>query len=392
MRYNDPLYGPWELPVEVARLVLTDRAARMQDISQSVLPLMFEPFGRMPSRFTHGLGVAHLAVEMLKFQGITLDKRYHRLLPVAAFLHDCGNPPFSHLSEPFLRQDWRHDGESFLTTMLRGSETELVLGELGISVEEITALVTGEDRPVAEVLAGSLDLDNADNVARYWISATNTPAGYNPLVIAQSYRFDPTVSDGQWSLLHSAYEQAQAWKVCREGIYDGLIYSHPHWSAAGMVNRALYMHWRMDGRLPDEFYFMSDKEAAMRLLASPVSETRHLMAKAAKHQWYPILYSKKIEGSVSPRLAAIAADPLGRHTLANRLAKELAVPEHHVCTVVGRGRDRRKITMPFLKPDGEHFCDDDGPSTPVWRVMVWADPRHEHLTDAVATIIEETVL
>jgi hypothetical protein len=159
-----------------------------------------------------------------------------------------------------------------------------------------------------------------------------------------------------------------------------------------MLHRALYMHWRVDGRMPDGFYFMSDKEAAMMLLSSPVTETRHLMAKMAKQQWYPILYEQKFEGGVSARMHALAADPLGRHALADRMATELGVQQHHFCTIVECGRDRRRITVPFLKSDGEHVRDDEDPSAPVWRVMVWGDSRHEDLRPAIADFIKQVVL
>jgi HD superfamily phosphohydrolase len=389
MQWHDSLYGSWELPEAVARLVLTDRAVRMQDISLSLLPNFFMTHGPMPNRFQHGLGVCRLATEAVAANP-DLDERYRILLPVAAFLHDAGSPPFSHLCEPFLERDYGHDGESFLTAMLRGSQTADALDALGFSVEEVTALVCGKDEPMSEVLCGTLDVDNADNVARYWVFGDHSPAGYDPLAIARSYRYDPR--QRRWALLSECFEEAQAWKDCRERVYSRLIYTNPAWSVGAMVQRALFLHWKHAGKLPLEFYFLSDKEASLELLASPVAEARELMAQAARRAVFVPVVMHKLEGDVPERLRTLSGDDtLYRHILADRVAAELGIPAHHVCAAVGKSRDRRKITMPFLRPDGVFYGTDDGPSAPVYRASVWVHPDHAHRADQVAQVVRETL-
>jgi HD superfamily phosphohydrolase len=391
MQWHDSLYGPWELPEGVARLVLTDRAVRMHDIAQSVLPRMLEPYGPMPSRFVHGLGVCRLAVELVACQGYQLDERYGRLLPVAAFLHDCGNPPFSHLAEPFLKKDFAHDGESFLTAMLQGSQTALEIERMGLSIKEVTDMVTGQDVPVAEVLAGSMDIDNLDNVARYWVAASNgQPAGYDPLALAASYRFDPI--HRRWSLWASGFRQAQAWKKCRQDIYE-LIYAHPHWGIAAMVQRALYLHWKLNGGLRREFYFLTDTQAALELMASPVLGARELMTLAANHDWYEPVVAIKLEEPVTGRLRTFCGgDALARHTLADSIAQAFRIPAHRVCAAIGKGRDQRKITLPFISAGGSQLFHDEDSSESPWRVFVWIHPGHAGLRDGIERYVQATVL
>jgi HD superfamily phosphohydrolase len=390
MQWHDSLYGTWELPEPVAQLALTDRAARMRDISLSLLPNLFMQHGPMPSRFQHCLGACRLAVEAVAANP-HLDARYRMLLPIAAFLHDAGNPPFSHLSEPFLAHDLEHDGESFLTTMLQGSETEAALKRFDIRVEEVTALVNGTDQPVSELLNGSLDVDNADNVARYWVSGAHTPAGYDPLAIARAYRFDRQTQ--RWAFADACYQDAQGWKRCRERIYADLIYAHPHWGIAAMVQRALYLHWQAAGILPREFYFLTDTEAALALCTSPVPEARDLMAQAARRDIFVPVVTHTFEENIPERLRKLTVDDsLYRHTLADAVARELGIPAHHVCAAAGKSRDRRRITMPFLRRDGSVSGSDDGPSMPVYRTHVWLHPQYAHRSDAVAEVVRAMIL
>lgn len=380
MEWHDALYGSWHLPEVVERLVLTDRAIRMHDITQSVMPNPFLPYGPIPSRFAHGLGVCRLAVEVLA-EHPELTDRYGDLLPVAAFLHDAGSPPFSHLTEPFLRKDHGHDGESFLTTMLSGSETEQALREQGISVAQVVALVTGQDMPVAEVLNGSLDIDNIDNVARYHEGALFEPLGYDPLQCVSAYVFD--TSEQRWYLKDEAIPVVDAWKRARARVY-GLISEYS--AMFMMLQRALYLEWLTEG-LSEQFYTLSDMQAVAYLMASPLPDVRNLLSLVASHHWYVQVYALQAEQDAPELLKQLAQDPLSRHALADQIAAEFDMPRSMVCASLSVGRDRRKVTLPLVSrsvysQDGDH---------PIYRAMVWVHPRYEHHAQAIAEVVQRTI-
>src|SRR3989338_4475480 len=109
MRYYDAFYGEWELPEIVERIIHTKEMARLRNIVQGTLPNNLNVLGPFPSRFQHSMGVCYLAQEVLK-QNSNVLKDFGMLLLVSALLHDGGNPPFSHLSEPFLKEATGYDG------------------------------------------------------------------------------------------------------------------------------------------------------------------------------------------------------------------------------------------------------------------------------------------
>ena len=145
MPYYDPLYGEWNPPPIVEALIHTPLMARLRRITQSVLPNELIPDGPIPSRFQHCMGAAYLATRVVE-ENPHLPEDIKTLLPVAAVLHDAGNPPFSHLSEPFLQEVWNRNGETFLASVLHdrvGREAKRILEGAGISLSRRCRAIAG---------------------------------------------------------------------------------------------------------------------------------------------------------------------------------------------------------------------------------------------------------
>ena len=215
MFYKDPLYGYWELPDFIEELLHTKELVRLRKISQVCLPNSFTLRGPMPNRTQHGLGVCRLSMCVLE-NNPNLEK-YKRVLPIAAILHDAGNSALSHLGEHFLREMTGKDGETFLEDILKGSETEKLLLEMKIDIDLVLKLITGRIKPMSDILNGSLDIDNLDNVGRY-ASAEKLDVSFDAMRIARSFKF----IDNEWTLPSSLYCEAMKWKKAREAVYGNL--------------------------------------------------------------------------------------------------------------------------------------------------------------------------
>ncbi len=361
MRYHDALYGEWELPEILEKLIHTRQMIRLRDITQSVMPNSLVVRGPMPSRFQHGLGVSFLAQIVLE-QNPGLNE-YETLLPVAALLHDAGNPPFSHLSESFLKEITGHDGESFLAEILDGSETEKILREYGIRTEDVVSMVTGSKKPISEVLHGSMDIDNLDNVGRFADAARIHTPIFNAKGIASRFRFA-----GEWFFLDAKnlQEMTGNWQNARKAVYKA-IYSAPHLNLAMMLQRAVELA-HSEEELEKDFFFLDDY-AAMRFLKICNAETVCLVNRALRWEWYDEVLS--LEYSDPPeKVKLLAAGWRGRRQIANMLAGKLRLSPADVCAWVSRGNESRKITIPFVSPDGSRRYDTT-PDTPIYRVKVY---------------------
>lgn len=364
MKHQDTLYGEWELPDFLKQLITTREMVRLRNIAQSVLPNDLMPYGPIPSRFQHGLGVARLSMAVLENNPQLSD--YQTLLPAASLLHDAGNPPLSHLGEHFLKELTGHDGESFLSVLLCSSETERVLRELGISVDQVTAFVTGEAKPFSDILNGSMDIDNLDNIGRYNIAANLGSEKFDALKIASNFRFS---QNSEWILLDrdSCWEESQKWKTARAIVYAS-VYGMPHLVVAMMVYRAVEIAF-CEGELSLDFFFLNDYEAISYLLTKCNVWTKYLVERARRWDWYEEIVAIETTDP-TPRFKELASDWKGRKYLADKLCGHFETEIDKICVYIGKGRDKRKIAVPFVSKTGNTRFD-TGDDSPIYRVKVW---------------------
>jgi uncharacterized protein len=187
MRFLDPLYGEIELTDTLARLVNCPAIQRLRRVRLSNIDSIDTPAIAGVSRFEHVLGTCHLAHHVGFFRQLLDEERL--TLTAACLVHDIAITPFGHLLEEALRYsgvDYNH--EEKLTALFHGGEETEVGGlelqiyegaEAGIGkwaketfglshldrLREMLLAVLGKGR-WGPCVAGSLDLDNLDNVTR----------------------------------------------------------------------------------------------------------------------------------------------------------------------------------------------------------------------------------
>lgn len=365
MVYRDPLYGEWELPSFLEKIIHTKEMARLRNIAQAVMPNALMPYGTIPSRFHHGLGAAFLAMIVLKNNPALAE--YKKIFPVAALLHDAGSPPFSHLSEHFLKEVTGKDGESFLEEMLDGSETERALKSIGVSPKDVVRFVTGKITSYSEILNGSLDVDNLDNVGRYNFAVLSGAPMFDAVKIAAAFQF---TSRG-WCLFGECYDEAKKWQTSRLLVYRA-IYGKPHLNVAAMLYRAVEIAFYA-GELWREFFFLDDTRALDYLLFTCNDKTSSLIKRLLRWDWYKEIIAIETT-EPSENLKTSASHFTGRRRLAQRISEIFHIPEEKICVYTGRGKDRRRILIPFITAHGKLYHDDID-DRPIWRVKVYLAPE-----------------
>jgi HD superfamily phosphohydrolase len=368
MKYDDPLYGTVELPDYIGELMETPLLQRLKDISQAVLPQSLVPW-KYASRFEHCVGVCHL-------MNMALEKNKHlgppELLLVSALLHDAGNPALSHLSEPFLRKQTGKDGESFLEDTISRFASLHIFETLGISAHDVVKMVTGNLKPLSVILHGSMDADNLDNVGRYWFARFGGEKLFDAELIASSFRFRD-----RWMLDSRCMEEAAKWQVARARVY-GEIYKEYELNANMMIYRAVYLA-EVLGEIKEDFFHFSDTQAVEYLLQCN-EWSSHLARRAKAHQWYPLVYSLETT-EPTPIFAERCKQESLRSSVADYTREQLKIPASMICAYAGSGRDVRRITLPFIQPDGSVTYDQSDPK-PIYRLKIYLDPDYAHLAES----------
>jgi HD superfamily phosphohydrolase len=376
MVYYDPVYsrhldGDRKLPLLLERLSQTPEAARARRIAQAAAPDYLLMRGPIPSRFQDGMGVAFLAGLVLKKNPDL--KNYQNLLLSAALMHDWGLPCFSHLAEPLLKKITGMDGESFLGFVLeRYGRAKEILKNFGVDYQDVVKVVTGDFGPLGEIINGSLDLDNLDNILRYAIAASLPGKKPNVIKVAVSFRF----IDGKWYLLEDCLEDVKKWQALRRLVYSS-IYSNFNLSPVTMLYRAIYLAYRI-GLIDANFFLLNDDEA-VDYLSRCGGEVSRLLDRLISWKWYEEVFSLHSESYHRLPVMKLADNPMGELEIADTLCAQVKIDPEDICVYIGRGRDKKRVTVPFIPADpaegkGHFFLVEDNDS-PIYRFKVFVDPN-----------------
>jgi HD superfamily phosphohydrolases len=152
----------------MVRLIDTAEFQRLRRIKQLGLA-HFTYQGAEHSRFTHSLGVLHLATRILaklstKYE---ISDEAQTAVRCAALLHDIGHGAFSHVIEKIL--GFHH--ENFTIEAVLSSETEVGNALRRFSAElpeQVASIIRGEFLPhaLAQLVSSQLDVDRMDYLLR----------------------------------------------------------------------------------------------------------------------------------------------------------------------------------------------------------------------------------
>jgi len=331
MLLSDPLYGPVDLPEWLRPVLLSPEVQRLRWISLINTHTPSFPALSETRRFTHTIGAFHLC-ELLNSQvSEAWTKEQQRALQVAVLVHDVATPAFGHLFEYQLASllGWSH--EKFIAEVIYGTyrpekryhqilysnsiKLHRVLRALGTDIDFIVALIQGRT-PLSNVLAGSIDVDNMDNVFRMAKLLGLKDNGYDPRVL-----LDHVAIDGEGLVLEpEALPQVAAWQETRKSVYSVLAFDEWAISGQAMLTDCITAALKQK-RLGQEHWHLTD-EMLLGELAS-FDETKEATSRFAVADFYDCLFLGWYncpKGDTDLRHYEIRAD------LTKRLETKLGIP------------------------------------------------------------------
>lgn len=329
---TDPLYGEIRVSGWAAALLATPPFQRLAGVSLSDVPGDML-FGRaFPSRLDHALGVYHLA---------RLARPRDRALQAAALAHDLGHGPFSHLTEPFMREWLGEDHETRsarLLTLLCADLPPVAARQLTwLDCDDVSRLILGESADGRGALLNDrLDYDNADNIARFLSASGLGEPSYDPRALARGLRPLPpgilpaTLDRARVCVLTSAAAEAVGWRHDRAVVYDFLHAGHFNIAAHAMLRKAIDLA-AATHILPPHFFDLTDAQAFSVLAHSP---DRGLLAlvqsvRNGERAVYRCVWEAEVPAGAST-IPDLLSKWRERLALEARLASEAGLPAYEV--------------------------------------------------------------
>lgn len=169
MVIRDVLYGDINIDDEIIEsLIRTKEMQRLRGIKQLGLTYLIFP-GAEHSRYTHSIGVYHLATQIVEVleqkSGMRFDKNEKKGLYAACLLHDLGHGPYSHASEYF----FAYDHEQMTVDIIKNENTQIhnILKDQEF-YEDVIKFVEKKhsNKLLNGILSSSIDADRMDYLMR----------------------------------------------------------------------------------------------------------------------------------------------------------------------------------------------------------------------------------
>jgi HD superfamily phosphohydrolase len=228
--YHDPLHGAIRLertdPAEALAIALIDTAPfqRLRRIRQ-LGPAFLTFHGAESSRFTHSLGVLHLArLALQQLERQQSDLAQHRgLLFAASLLHDVGHGPLSHSGEEM----YGLHHEAWSARLVREHpELNGLLEAHQSGMAEQVAMLLGRGRclqaAVGALVSSQLDCDRLDYLLR---DSYSTGASYGQLDLQRILAALTLAPDGSLAVHPKGLMAVEHYLVVRNLMYRS-IYNH----------------------------------------------------------------------------------------------------------------------------------------------------------------------
>lgn len=248
-RVWDPLYGRIDFTKYEYKLIMLPEVQRLRNVRMCNINSLLVTGASEISRFEHTIGVLHLANEWIKKHNISdIDAAEFR---AAAVLHDMQTGPFGH-SLQYVLEDNEIDGDFIHDDITHGRENsyhqDLSTGVtfsgrsfgaaelLGDSLNNVGALIKGKGR-LGPLIAGTMDLDNIDNVVRlaYHVGVASHADANLALDLAR----DIDVVDGVLEFSISSIGKIERWQEIRKDLYNLLLLDWAEFAAKAMFTRAI---------------------------------------------------------------------------------------------------------------------------------------------------------
>ncbi|MDR6742041.1 HD superfamily phosphohydrolase [Herbaspirillum sp. 1173] len=248
-RVWDPLYGRIDFSRYEYKLIMLPEVQRLRNVRMCNINSLLVTGASEISRFEHTIGVLHLANEWLKKHHVSDEDG--AAFRAAAVLHDMQTGPFGH-SLQYVLEDNEIDGDFIHDDIDHGRRNsfhqDLSAGAtfagrtfganelLGSVLVNVSSLIKGKGR-LGPLIAGTMDLDNIDNVVRlaYHVGVA-TQADAN---LARHLAGDIDVADGILTFSMSSVEKIERWQEIRKNLYNLLLLDWAEFSAKAMFTRAV---------------------------------------------------------------------------------------------------------------------------------------------------------
>lgn len=335
---RDPLHGFIELTEienRVLQTAIVQRLSRIKQLSHSYLVFP----GAVHTRLEHSLGCLHVATRMC--ERLRFDDETTKRVRLAAFLHDVGQGPFSHLFEKPMSwingENFSHERVSRLIIEKDPTITEV----MGDETDEVLSLLGGNS-VMSDVISGSLDADKLDYLRR---DSLHTGVAYGLFDLERIVRTICKVTEGDreyLAVMEKGRDSLESYRLARYSMHAQVYEHHARLIADDMFTRAMKIALK-EGVLKKEILDMSESDFLSNYALLDDGSIHHLLMSQPGLQCDLIRKLRNRDllkrAFVVPLSKDGVRDPIKRDQLIRLSTEELEKIEEQISAKIGCDRN-----------------------------------------------------
>jgi HD superfamily phosphohydrolase len=279
---RDPVHGYIPMTAVEKDLIDSPTVQRLRRLKQLSGAYLTYP-GAEHSRFSHSLGVMHLAGKIaarLEELGLLTEEDCQKAR-VAGLLHDIGHGPFSHIYEEILDKYRGMTHEDVGTWLIEQGELKDILANHGYSPAELSKLAVGkaeikEKAFLNQIVASQFDADIMDYLVR---DSHFCGVEYGNIDIERLINSIDVVHDQLAIDITSVYA-LEAFVIARYEMFKAVYFHRTVRAAEVMIIRAMdYANENLgltSFKTPGEFLRLDDSTLLQNLLSINAADDKRL--------------------------------------------------------------------------------------------------------------------
>jgi HD superfamily phosphohydrolase len=270
---RDPVHG-YIFMSEIERSLIDSRPVqRLRRIKQLSASYFTYP-GAEHSRFSHSLGVMHLAGILgkhLEERGYVHEDEVQKVR-IAGLLHDIGHGPFSHMFEELLAKYRNVTHEDLAQWLIKETQLKEILEKQGYATEEMSKLAIGradlgDMSFLNQIIASQFDVDVMDYLVR---DSHFTGVEYGNIDVMRLIN-SLDVIDGQLAMDVTTLYALEAFVIARYEMFKAVYFHRSVRAAEVMIIRAMdYANDELDltsFKKPEQYLRLDDSSVLHSLLS-----------------------------------------------------------------------------------------------------------------------------
>ncbi len=400
--FRDPIHGDIAFPRDdfgtlILRLIDTRTFQRLRGIRQNgVMNFVFP--GAEHSRFTHSLGVAHVAAMM--FDAITRNnqmeqgRRERQQTIIAALLHDLGHGPFSHALEEITEElgEKKYDHEGMTRRLITEPASEVRALLAGYDPEFPAALSKFFDKKIApadrrwyyQIVSSQLDADRIDYLLRDAHMAGVRHSFDHKRLVESIGQVDNAIVVDQ-----RAFDVAESYLLAIDQMYEAIYFHKTVRAASILLTQTLKRAWMLARESAERMrmlFPLGDADPLAQLFRSSDTMPPEQFASLDEHHIWHLLSMWRADADATLR------DLVGR-VYSRRFMKPLTLEKFNfdaIRKIEAAGKELVRKKHPELDP--EYYVNLDEPERVSYRRYALREGPHgaiQILTNAGPKAIEE---